>query len=85
MTTGAGEALAALVATLIRPGDHAVVGWPAPDCLTVALERAGCDASPVDAPFDADADLGADLAGHARRLPLLAAQPDRAPSSARPR
>ena len=54
VTTGAGESLAALVETLIRPGDHAVVGWPAPDCLTVALERAGCDASTIDAPFDVD-------------------------------
>lgn len=54
VTTGAGEALAALVATLIHPGDHAVVGWPAADCLTIALERAGCDASTVDAPFDPD-------------------------------
>ncbi len=57
VTTGAGEALTALVATLIRPGEHAVVGWPAADCLTVALERAGCDASTVEAPFDTDAIL----------------------------
>ena len=54
VTTGAGEALAALAATLVAGGDHAVVGWPAPECLSIALERAGCLATIVDAPFDGD-------------------------------
>ena len=39
--------------------------------------RAAATRRPSIAPFDADEIIGADLAGHARRVPLVAAQPDR--------
>jgi aspartate/methionine/tyrosine aminotransferase len=69
VTTGAGEALTALAAVLLRPGDHAVLGWPAPECLVVALERCGCEATTVGPPFDADEIIA--LVGPSTRAVLL--------------
>lgn len=70
VTAGAGEALTALAAALVRPGDHAILGWPAPECLAVALERSGCEVTTVDAPFDADEIVSS--IGPATRAVLLA-------------
>ena len=69
ITTGAGEALSALATTLVHPGDHAIVGWPAPECLTLALERSGCVASTIDAPFDVDEVIGS--IGHGTKAVFL--------------